>query len=93
MTDNNHTYDVFLNILYRIFSNTSDNLHYNDMICEFDVLNKHLDDRYINLINEVISKNNGFLKNSYSDLLTVYEMYQLYMGAEKGMKRKIIETF
>jgi hypothetical protein len=93
MTNNNHTLDVFLNILYRIFSNTSDKLHYNDMVCEFGILNKHLNERYVNLINEVLSKNNGFLKISYSDLLAVYEMYQVYMGEEKGMKRKIIETF
>lgn len=82
--------DVFHKIMYKVLCSDNVNLSYNDMEPDFELLEKHLDKLYIDIISDILYKNKCNMKKSYSELLRVYEMYKVFIDIDRGCKRKYI---
>lgn len=82
--------DVFKKIMYKVLCSDNVNLSYNDMEPDFELLEKHLDKSYIDIISDILYKNKCNMKKSYSELLRVYEMYKVFIDIDRGCKRKYI---
>lgn len=78
---------VFKNILSNIKSDPRESLTYEDMVDDFELLDGLLEKRFKNFIKRILYEYNGQLRNSYSDLTNVYNIYQVYLGDRVGRKR------
>lgn len=82
--------DIFHKIMYNILCSDNVNLSYNDMVPDFELLEKYMDKSYIDIISDILYKNKCNMKKSYSELLRVYEMYKVFIDFDQGRKRKCI---
>jgi len=80
--------DTFHKIMYNVLSSDNANLSYNDMIPDFDLLEKLMDKSYIDIISDILYKNQCNMKKSYNELVRVYEMYKIFIDIDHGHKRK-----
>lgn len=78
---------IFKSILTNIMSDTRESLSYEDMIDDFELLDGLLEKRFSNFIKRILYEYNGQLRNSYSDLTNVFNIYQIYLGDKVGKKR------
>ena len=82
--------DVFKKIMYNVLCSDNVNLSYNDMEPDFELLEKHMDKSYIDIISDILYKNKCSMKKSYGELLSVYETYKVSIDIDQGRKRKYI---
>lgn len=82
--------DVFKKIMYNVLCSDNVDLSYNDMEPDFELLEKHMDKSYIDMISDILYKNKCSMKKSYRELLSVYETYKVSIDIDQGRKRKYI---